>query len=687
MRALVADDDRMTTVILSAALQRQGFEVTVVHDGITAWERITGDAPPSLAIIDWMMPGLDGPELCSRVRQEASRAHLYLILLTSRADRGDLIAGLDAGADDYLTKPFDADELRARVHVGSRVLALQQRLAERVADLQQMMANVKHLRGLLPICSYCKRIRSDSNYWEQVESYISDHTEAQFSHGICPCCYEKVMAELGLPAESMDTKSGDLINVEITSHSLTFGDRPAALVTAADVTDRTRAETALAERTAMSALTADVGVALNRPCDLPVCLQHCADAIVARLDGATAGIWKLNASGDTLALVASAGRASGLHAKHRRVPLGQFTIGRIAQDRRARCTNDVSAHPELWDEDWAQQPGISAFAGCPLLVDSRVVGVMAVFANHPLSSTVTNAVAAVADLIALGITRDQSEGARRLLAAIVESSDDAIFGTAPDGTVMSWNSGAQKLFGYAAEEIVGRSMSLLCPPDGAGELADLLLKLRQGVHVAHHETVRQRRDGSQVPVSISLSPIRDSAARIAGISAMMRDITERQRAERTLRESEDRFRLIAETVTQVFWIADVETRTMIFVSPAYERIWGRSCESLRTDPRSFLEAVHDEDRAHVIDVLAVQQSGEPFEHEYRIVRPDREVRWIWDRGFPVRPRAAASSNMSVWPRISPSGGTPKTGSGCSRAPWNRRTTWCAWPTSAITSPL
>ena len=205
MRALVADDDRMTAVILSAALQRQGFAVTVVHDGIAAWERITGDAPPSLAIIDWMMPGLDGPELCRRVRQEASRAHLYLILLTSRADRGDLIAGLDAGADDYLTKPFDADELRARVHVGSRVLALQQRLAERVAELQQMMANVKHLRGLLPICSYCKRIRSDSNYWEQVESYISDHTEAQFSHGICPCCYEKVMAELGLPAESMDT--------------------------------------------------------------------------------------------------------------------------------------------------------------------------------------------------------------------------------------------------------------------------------------------------------------------------------------------------------------------------------------------------------------------------------------------------------------------------------------------------
>lgn len=186
VRILVADDDRMTTMLLGKALEQWGFEVVVAHDGTSAWERLTGSAPPSLAIIDWMMPGIDGLELCRRVRTVSLAGPLYMILLTARTGKQDLIAGLEAGADDYLTKPFDPDELRARIHVGQRTLAL--------------ISNIRRLSGLLPICSYCKRIRSDQNYWEQVEHYITEHTDAQFSHSICPSCYEKVMKDLESPA-------------------------------------------------------------------------------------------------------------------------------------------------------------------------------------------------------------------------------------------------------------------------------------------------------------------------------------------------------------------------------------------------------------------------------------------------------------------------------------------------------
>jgi len=184
MRALIADDDRATTEILSKTLQQWNIEVIVADDGNVAWDLLGGGDGPSLAILDWMMPGLDGPELCRRIRQDPLLAHMYLILLTGRDARADLVTGLDAGADDYVVKPFDVEELRARVNVGIRVLTLQQRLAERVAELQSALSNVKQLSGLLPICSYCKRIRSDQNYWEQVDRYVAQHSDAEFSHGI-----------------------------------------------------------------------------------------------------------------------------------------------------------------------------------------------------------------------------------------------------------------------------------------------------------------------------------------------------------------------------------------------------------------------------------------------------------------------------------------------------------------------
>jgi DNA-binding response OmpR family regulator len=106
------------------------------------------------------------------------------------------VAGLEAGADDYLIKPVDLSELRARVQVGVRVVSLQARLAEKVAELQSSLDSVRQLRGLLPICSYCKRIRDDRNYWQRVEVYVSEHTDATFTHGICPSCLEDAKAEL-----------------------------------------------------------------------------------------------------------------------------------------------------------------------------------------------------------------------------------------------------------------------------------------------------------------------------------------------------------------------------------------------------------------------------------------------------------------------------------------------------------
>ena len=190
MKILVAEDQSVSRHILVANLRKWGYEVVAAEDGSQAWAVLQGDQAPQLAIIDWLMPGMDGIEICRRIRESARTRQIYLILLTARRGQKDKIEGLQAGADDYVTKPFDREELRARVQVGIRILELQGAVAQRVRQLEEALSRVKTLQGLLPICSYCKKIRNDRNYWQQVEGYISDHTEAQFSHGICPECYQ-----------------------------------------------------------------------------------------------------------------------------------------------------------------------------------------------------------------------------------------------------------------------------------------------------------------------------------------------------------------------------------------------------------------------------------------------------------------------------------------------------------------
>jgi DNA-binding response OmpR family regulator len=199
MKVLVAEDQRVSRHILVANLRKWGYDVTAVEDGIEAWEALQAEEAPQLVILDWLMPGMDGIEICRQIRKRPQTRHNYLILLTARRGQEDKIHGLRAGADDYITKPFNREELRARVQVGMRVLELQGALAQRVRELEVALSRVKMLQGLLPICSYCKKIRNDRNYWQQVEGYISDHSEAQFSHGICPECYARyVQPELDL---------------------------------------------------------------------------------------------------------------------------------------------------------------------------------------------------------------------------------------------------------------------------------------------------------------------------------------------------------------------------------------------------------------------------------------------------------------------------------------------------------
>jgi len=191
MKVLIAEDNSSTRLILKSMLKGWGYDVIEARDGLEALEKMKSDDAPQLVLLDWVMPGMDGAEVCRTLRRKFPDRNTYIILVTAKKEKENIVKGLEAGADDYVVKPFDRDELRARIRVGVRIINLQEKLAQRVRELEDALAHVKQLQGLLPICCYCKKIRNDKNYWEQVEHYISKHAEVRFTHGICPDCYEK----------------------------------------------------------------------------------------------------------------------------------------------------------------------------------------------------------------------------------------------------------------------------------------------------------------------------------------------------------------------------------------------------------------------------------------------------------------------------------------------------------------
>jgi DNA-binding response OmpR family regulator len=190
MRLLLAEDNVNTRMLLASTLQEWGYEVLAVADGADAWRLLQNDNAPDLVVMDWTMPGMSGLEVCRRIREGAKALATFIIMVTARSSTEDLIAGFEAGADEYVVKPFDLAELRVRVQAGARTVDLQNKLAARVKELEEALSRVKRLHELLPICTRCKRIRDDHAYRQQVEAYIGEHSEVEFCHSVCPDCTE-----------------------------------------------------------------------------------------------------------------------------------------------------------------------------------------------------------------------------------------------------------------------------------------------------------------------------------------------------------------------------------------------------------------------------------------------------------------------------------------------------------------
>jgi PAS domain S-box-containing protein len=229
--------------------------------------------------------------------------------------------------------------------------------------------------------------------------------------------------------------------------------------------------------------------------------------------------------------------------------------------------------------------------------------------------------------------RKQAEEIRSLLAEVVASSDDAIVSKTLDGIITTWNRGAERMFGYAADEVIGQPITLLIPPDHLDEEPDILQRLRRGERIEHYETIRRRKDGTLLNVSLSVSPMRDVKGTIVGASKIARDVTHRKRAEQAVRASEMRFRLMADSAPVLIWMADT-SKACTWFNKAWLEFSNRTME--QELGFGWVQNIHPDDLDRFLRVYSDHfEARSAFKTEYRLRRHDGEWRWLIDNAVPL----------------------------------------------------
>lgn len=235
------------------------------------------------------------------------------------------------------------------------------------------------------------------------------------------------------------------------------------------------------------------------------------------------------------------------------------------------------------------------------------------------------------------------ENLKDFIAAVVESTSDAIIGVDLEGKVTSWNTGAQMIYGYTAKEILGKNVLTIYTPEDFELYHIIIAKIQNGESVIDFQTKRVNKHGQVIDVSATVSPVKDAGGKVIGISSITRDITalikmqsELEKQRQSLIDSEERFRQLTENIKEVIWLTDPAFSKILYINSAYTEIFGRSRGEIYANSMSFMEAVHVDDRQRVKDALEVQRTNFKFEVEYRIVKPDGDIRWVMARAFPIK---------------------------------------------------
>ncbi len=411
---------------------------------------------------------------------------------------------------------------------------------------------------------------------------------------------------------------------------------------ARDVTERRAAEEREARQRTREMFRAEVDVALGSEGALPEILQGCAESAVRHLDAAFFRVWTLNEEEQILELRASAGMYTHLDGPHGRVPVGQYKIGLIAQEKEPRLTNDVLQDPRVGDKEWARREGMVAFAGYPLMVEGRLVGVMAMFSRARISEETEELLATVADTVAQGIERKQTEVALReaeeRFRALVQNAMDLIVVQRPDGTLSYVSPSIEWMLGYRPEEAIGAEAREYIHPEDQEEAREAFFETLSGSGPLQTRTFRYRhKDGSWRYLEVVGNNQLDNPS-IGGVVFNCRDVTERRMLEKRRREAEERYRVLVEQMPAlVYTEARDESGTTTYMSPQCIDILGYTAEQWTFTPGFWKEVVHPEDRERVLaEDERTHETGDPFRAEYRVITGGGRTVWVRDEAVLVR---------------------------------------------------
>ncbi|MEI2723397.1 MAG: PAS domain S-box protein [Verrucomicrobiota bacterium] len=416
-----------------------------------------------------------------------------------------------------------------------------------------------------------------------------------------------------------------------------------------DISARKRAEAALQENADLATLEAEVGTAITQAGSLGEMLQRCSEAVVVHLDGAFTRVWILNEAAQMLELQASAGCYTHLDGPHGRVPVGQFKIGRIAQERKAYLTNQVVGDPRVADQAWAQREGMVAFAGYPLMLADRVIGVAAIFARHPLGDATLQALAVIANTIAVGIERKQAEAAlresRQILEGILNAIPVRVFWKDRNLVYLGCNAIFARDAGFTDHhDIIGKDDYQL----GWREQAELYRASDREIIVSGRpqlliEEPQTTQDGKLITLLTSKLPLRSATGEICGVLGTYVDITERKQAEEALHQRvklQEQLVHLAATVPGMIYSLRLRpdgSTQLPFASRVLSDIFELQPEDVLEDAAAIFALVHPDDIGHLQGTMNESaRTLTPWRDDFRVCRRRRGEIWVEGHSVPKR---------------------------------------------------